>query len=362
MDVYSESTSKTTISDLANNSFESKSMKNRLWILANRPVGNNYNSALKLIETPIRKLEAEEILIRNRVLSMDSGTRMYMTEREDSFQDGVPLGSPMLGTVIGEVVETQNLQYKIGDIVRCYGNWSDYSVVNPSTTYAAKLNPPLRSLEEYVGILGANGWTAYVGVMEVGAPKKGETFVVSAAAGCTGIMAGQIAKIAGCTVIGICGTDTKCDLLTREYGFDTALNYKTSDIRAELAACAPQGVDIYFDNVGGAILDAVMPNLNNFGRIPICGLITNYIADEKVPGPEYFDLVLMKRLRIEGFFSPDFYAREHEFNPILTKWNSTNQLKLPFDVTNGLVNTVTAYSKLFSGENIGKVVVKLPNN
>jgi len=335
-------------------------MDNRCWVLSERPDGNRYEDALTLEDMPIGDLKDGQFLLRNRILSMDTGTRMYMTDREDSYQPGVPLGSPMLGTVVGEIVESRHTSFAPGDIVRCYGNWSDYSVVSPDETYAAKIQDPSDDLKTYVGALGANGWTAYVGVVEVGKAKPGETFLVSAAAGCTGIMAGQIAKAIGCRVIGLAGSDAKCDLLCSDYGFHSAINYKTDDVSDRLAQDAPDGVDIYFDNVGGEILDAVMPHMAIYGRIPVCGLITNYIADGKVPGPAHYDLVLMKRLRIEGFFSPDFYAREPEFNPKLMDWMTAGQLKLPFDTTTGLENTVAAYSKLFSGQNIGKVVVELP--
>lgn len=335
-------------------------MNNRCWVLADRPAGNNYDQSLRLDDKALAPLQDGEFLLKSRILSMDSGTRMYMTEREDSYQEGVPLGAPMIGTVVGEVVESKSDDFRAGDVVRCYGEWSDYSVINPQMTYAAKIDNPIDDLKTYVGIYGANGWTAYVGVMEVSAPKAGETFVVSAAAGCTGIMAGQLAKIAGCRVIGISGSDKKCKLLEEEYGFDATINYKSSDISEQLSSIAADGVDIYFDNVGGPVLDAVMSHMAIFGRIPICGLITSYIAEERLPGPVHFDLVLMKRLRIEGFFSPDFYSREAEINPILSKWETEQKLRLPFDVTQGLENTITAYSKLFTGENVGKVVVELP--
>ncbi|MCG8442891.1 MAG: NADP-dependent oxidoreductase [Caulobacterales bacterium] len=334
-------------------------MTNRYWALARRPVGNAYAEAMELRSEPIPSAGEGELLVRNRVLSMDSGTRMYLTDRTDSFQDGVPLGAKMMGTVIGEVLESRHPDFTAGDRVRCYGNWSDYSVVDPRALYAAKLDGAQDDLKHYVGVFGANGWTAYVGVIETGDVRAGDTFVVSAAAGCTGIMAGQIAKIAGCRVIGIAGSHDKCALLKSDFGFDGAINYKSENVEAALARLAPEGVNVYFDNVGGEILDAALANMAVFGRVAVCGLITNYIADGRVPGPYRFDLVLMKRLRIEGFFSPDFYHREPEFNPILERWRAEGRLRLPFDVTTGLENTVTAYAKLFSGANIGKVVVEI---
>ncbi|MFM9937115.1 MAG: NADP-dependent oxidoreductase [Novosphingobium sp.] len=333
--------------------------QNRHWILAKRPIGNGYADAFALCKEPVPVAGEGQIVIANKVLSMDSGTRMYMTDREDSYQPGTPLGDKLIGTVLGVVTETRHPTYAVGDRVRCYGQWADYSLVDPATTYCTRLDDAHADLKEYVGIYGANGWTAYVGVVETGAAKAGETFVVSAAAGCTGIMAGQIAKALGCRVIGIAGGAAKCALLTSEYGFDAAIDYKAGDAADELAQLCPEGIDLYFDNVGGEILDAALGQMALYGRVAICGLLTNYTAQGPVPGPYRFDQVLMKRLRIEGFFSPDFYAREAEFNPVLARWHAAGQLKLPFEVSHGLEAIPEAFTKLFTGGNIGKVVVEL---
>ena len=333
--------------------------KARHWILARRPVGNDYDAALELIDEDLPALKDGQYLLRSRVISMDSGTRMWMTDREDSYSPPLPLGSKILGTSIGEVVDSRHPDYQAGDIVRCYGTWSDYCIVDPRELYSAKISEPEKNLRDHVGIFGANGWTAYVGVIEVARVKPSETFLVSAAAGCTGMMAGPVAKLAGCKVIGICGTDKKGKVIENEYGFDGSINYKTQNVEKAISELCPEGVDVYFDNVGGPTLDAAISNMALFGRIPVCGLITSYISDKAVPGPSKFDQVLMKRLRIEGFFSPDFYHRGPEFNQTLKKWADSGQLKLPFDVVTGLENTVSAYSKLFTGANIGKVVVEL---
>jgi len=333
--------------------------QNRHWVLSRRPIGNGYAEAFELCGEDVPEPGEGQILIENKVLSMDSGTRMYMTDREDSYQPGTPLGEKLIGTVLGVVTQSRHPGFAAGDRVRCYGQWADYSLVTPDAEYCAKLDDAHTDLKHYVGIFGANGWTAYVGVIETGAAKAEETFVVSAAAGCTGIMAGQIAKLTGCRVIGIAGGAAKCSLLTSEYGFDASIDYKADNVETELARLCPEGIDLYFDNVGGVILDAALGNMALFGRVAVCGLITNYIAEGAVPGPYRFDQVLMKRLRIEGFFSPDFYAREREINPILTRWHAAGQLKLPFEVSQGLESTPEAFTKLFTGANIGKVVVEL---
>jgi NADPH-dependent curcumin reductase CurA len=333
--------------------------ENRHWVLAGRPIENAYAEAFALQSEAIPQPGKGQILVENKVLSMDSGTRMYMTDRKDSYQPGTPLGDKLIGTVLGVVAESRHLGFAVGDRVRCYGQWADYSRVSPDDEYCVKLDDAHDDIKQYVGIFGANGWTAYVGVVETGAAKEGETFVVSAAAGCTGIMAGQVAKLTGCRVIGIAGSDEKCRLLKSDFGFDDVVNYKTENVEQALARLCPEGIDLYFDNVGGAILDAALGNMVLFGRVAVCGLITNYIAQGAVPGPYRFDQVLMKRLRIEGFFSPDFYAREREINPILSKWQAEGLLRLPFDVSHGLEATPEAFTKLFTGANIGKVVVEL---
>lgn len=333
--------------------------QNRHWVLARRPLGNAYGDAFELRSKAMPVLQDRQVLIENRVLSMDSGTRMYMTDREDSYQPGTPLGETLVGTVLGVVTQSRHPSFSTGDRVRCYGQWADVSLVRPDSEYCVKLDDAHADLKQYVGIFGANGMTAYVGVIETGAVKQGETFLVSAAAGCTGLMAGQIAKLSGCRVIGIAGSQAKCDLLQTEYGFDAAIDYKRENVDQALARLCPEGIDVYFDNVGGEILDAALGNMALYGRVAVCGLITNYIAQGPVPGPYRFDQVLMKRLRIEGFFSPDFYAREAELSPVLAGWHKQGLLKLPFEVSRGLEATPAAFTKLFTGANIGKVVVEL---
>jgi len=333
--------------------------QNRIWRLTARPRGDDMAAALSFGEAETPDPGPGELLVRNLVLSMDSGTRMWMSPREDSYSPPTPLGSPVIGTVVGRVVRSRHPGYDEGDLVRCYGQWSDYSLVNPQSIYAARLDGREADPAEYVGVLGANGWTAYLGVLEYGAARAGETVLVSAAAGCTGSLAGQIAKIAGCRVVGLAGTDEKCGYLRDELGFDDAVNYKRGALEEAIARACPEGVNLYFENVGGAVLEAAMANMALFGRIAVCGLLANYGAETAPPGPSNFDLVLMKRLTIVGFFSPDFYRREPEINPVLERWRDQGRLKLAIDETEGLENAVAAYSRLFTGANIGKVIVRV---
>ena len=332
---------------------------NRYWALIRRPRGDAFNEALEFREEPVPVPNEGELLLRNRYLSMDAGTRMWMSPRLDSFQPPTPVGAKVEGTVIGEVTSSRHPAFRVGDLVRAYGQWADYSIARPLAAYVAALDPAEVNTKDYVGTLGANGWTAYVGVLEYGAVRAGDTFVVSSAAGCTGALAGQIAKIAGCRVIGITGSDAKCRFVREELGFDAAVNYKTQRVEDVLRELCPQGVNVYFDNVAGDILDAVLANMANFGRVALCGLIGNYGAEGAIPGPYKFDQVLMKRLSILGFFSPDFYRREPELNPRLRAWRDAGRLKLPFEVTGGLERTVEAYATLFRGTNVGKVVVEV---
>ncbi len=323
------------------------------------PVGNNFQDALEIKEESEIEIPEGFFVTKNLYLSMDAGTRMYMTDRQDSYQPPIPIGEKLMGTVLGEVIESRHPDYKAGDKLRSYGQWSDYSLVDPNSMYPSKVDIVDTELVNYVGIFGANGWTAYTGVIDTGKVKAGNTFVVSAAAGCTGLMAGQIAKISGCKVIGIAGTDAKCDLICNDYGFDGSINYKTNNISEKLRELCPEGINVYFDNVAGSTLESVLENMAIFGTIAVCGLLENYSSPERLPGPYNYDLILMKRLRFEGFFSPDFYHREPEINPILRKWNNQGLLKLPIEITEGLENLPEAYSKLFKGSNIGKVVVKV---
>ena len=332
-------------------------VKNRFWVMKNLPEGNDFESALEIREES--KIEIPEgcFATKNSFISMDAGTRMYMTEREDSYQPPIPIGEKLMGTVLGEIIESNHPNHKVGDVLRSYGQWSDYSVVDPNSMYPSKVDVSETSLENYVGIYGANGWTAYVGVINTGRVKAGDTFVVSAAAGCTGLMAGQIAKISGCKVIGIAGTDQKCDLICKEYGFDGAINYKTENIHDALVRSCPNGIDIYFDNVGGGILDECLKLMNLHGRIPTCGLISQYNSPKPTPGPYNYGLVLMHRLKIEGFIILDYLERFPEANKDLVKWMSEGKIKVRLDVSEGLENALDGVKKLYTGENTGKLMV-----
>ena len=333
-------------------------MKRRVWKLVNRPEGINFDEALSLVEEDIDSPKDNKILIKTKIISMDAGTRMWMSDREDSYQPPLELGSNMVGVCLAEVDESDNPNFSTGDLVRGFGEWADYSVVEADSFL--KLEAGLDQEEAYLSVLGLNGWTAYVGVMEVGKPKEGETFLVSAAAGATGSLAGQIAKKAGCKVVGLAGSQEKCDWLVNDLGFDNAINYKTEDLDSALKDVCPNGIDIYFDNVAGDILNVVLQNLALYARIPLCGLIAQYNEKgSRMPGPENFDQLLMKRASITGFFCPDFLDDGPKIEVIMHDWYIEGSLKFKADVTNGLENVLVSYKRMFNGDNIGKTLVKL---
>lgn len=329
---------------------------NRYWQLDAHPQGNDFAAALSLREGPVPAPEDGEILIRNHTMSMDAGTRMWMTGRTDGYQPPLPLGAPMVGLVIGRIVRSRHPDFAEGSIVRAFGNWADYSCIDPDLAGAFPLDTDVSDMREHVGALGMNGWTALWGIERTGAARPGETVLVSAAAGATGILACQIATLLGCRVFGIAGGPDKCRYLIDTLGIDGAIDYRAGDVAAQLAATG--GIDVYFDNVGGPLLDQVLSSMNHYGRIAICGLLADYAGHERTR-PAAFDQILMRRLRVEGFFSPDFMHHGEALTERLKSWVDTGRLRMPFDVTHGLANTLDAYAKLFTGGNIGKTIVEI---
>jgi NADPH-dependent curcumin reductase CurA len=330
-------------------------MTNRFWRIDARPQGNDFANALSLQEAPLADTPDGLITIRNSMISMDAGTRMWLTDRTDGYQPPLETGTPMVGLVVGEIIESRHADFASGEWVRAFGIWGEYSQIDPIMAGAFKLDPSVEDKRAWFGPLGMNGWTALWGVETTGAAKSGETVLVSAAAGATGILAAQIAKLLGCRAIGIAGGAEKCAFLTDQLGVDAAVDYKAGDFADQLDAAGPY--DVYFDNVGGPILDLVLTRMNHYGRIAVCGLMADY--PDKRTSPKEFDQVLMRRLRIEGFFSPDFMDKGQELTERLLSWVNAGELTIPYDVTRGLENTLTAYEKLFTGGNIGKVIVEL---
>jgi NADPH-dependent curcumin reductase CurA len=331
-------------------------MNTRFWRIARRPHGTDFAAALTLAEAAVPAPAEGEIVIRNALLSMDAGTRMWLTDRQDGYQPPLAVGTPMIGLVIGEVVQSREPAFPEGTLVRAFGQWGDYSVVDAVLSGAIALDPAVADRRAWFGPLGMNGWTALWGIEATGTARPGERVLVSAAAGATGILAVQIAQLLGCEAWGIAGGAAKCAYLRQELGIAGAIDYKAADVGGQLDAIG--GIDVYFDNVGGPLLDAVLTRMNHYGRIAVCGLLADYGSGQRT-APREFDQVLMRRLRVEGFFSPDFMHEGPRLTQRLLSWHEAGELVMPYDVTRGLENTLQAYAKLFTGGNIGKVIVEL---
>jgi NADPH-dependent curcumin reductase CurA len=268
----------------------------------------------------------------------------------------VPLGDVMRGGAAGVVEESRNSGFATGDLVQGLLGWQRYVVSNGAGL--SKL-PPRTPLVAYFGALGHIGLTAYFGLLDIGKPKEGETLVVSAAAGAVGSLVGQIGKIKGCRVVGLAGSDDKCGWLTKDLGFDAVINYKKEKVLAALKQHCPKGIDIYFDNVGGEILDAALALINLHARIPLCGMISQYTATAPPAGPSNLSRLIMCRGRMEGFLVTDYLSRAGEAIPELMKWMKEGRLKFRVDVVPGLEHAPRAINRLYDGTNTGKLIVKV---
>lgn len=332
------------------------SQQNRFWRLDARPQGAAFEAALSLDVAPLAAPGDGQIVVRNDLLSMDAGTRMWMSDRTDGYQPPLALGSTMVGLVVGRVVATRHRDFAEGTLVRAFGQWADYSTIDPTMAGAVALDERVADKRAWIGELGMNGWTALWGIERTGSAKPGETVLVSAAAGATGLLACQVAKALGCTVWGIAGGVAKCRALIDDFGLAGAIDYKADDVPGRLAEIG--GVDVYFDNVGGPLLDRVLPHMNHYGRIAVCGLVSDYTTGQRT-APREYDQVLMRRLRIEGFFSPDFMDQGPELTARLRIWYEDGRLHLPFDTVTGLENVLVGYRRMLTGASTGKAIVEL---
>ena len=329
---------------------------NRQWRLVARPEDTFKRSDFEWREEPIPAPGDGQILVRNLYISLDPTNRIWAAR--DSYLPAVKLGDVMRGISIGVVEQSRNPSFREGDHVQGLFGWQDYAVTDGAGVTVLP-GDPSTPLTAYFGVLGHIGFTAYFGLLDIGKPEVGETLVVSAAAGATGSLVGQIGKIKGCRVIGIAGTDDKCKWLTDDLGFDAAVNYKSRPILDSLKAVCPNGIDVYFDNVGGEILDAALALINLRARIVLCGLISQYNLKEPAPGPYNFGNILTRRGRLEGFIVLDYAKRFPEALPELRRWMSDGRLKYRVDVVEGLENAPEAINRLFDGSNIGKLVVQV---
>ena len=334
-----------------------KERVNGQWRLAARPMGLIKESDFEWREESIPTPGDGEILVRNIYLSLDPAMRFRVSDAE-WFGPPAAIGEVMGGMTIGVVEESRRVNFSAGDIVQGPLGWRQYALADGTSLTQVPRDQSL-PLTAYLGLLGGTGRTAYFGLLEIGKPKAGETLVVSAAAGAVGSIVGQIGKIKGCRVVGIAGTDEKCRWITEELGFDAAVNYKNEPVRERLQTHCPDGIDVYFDNVAGETLDAVLSLINVRGRIALCGLIAQYNAVEPVPGPYNFRNVFTRRVRVEGFLIPDYASRFQEATTHLRGWLAEGKLQYRVDVIEGLENAPRGINKLFDGSNQGKLIVRV---
>jgi NADPH-dependent curcumin reductase len=328
---------------------------NRQILLKSRPEGAPGLDNFQLTQQPIPEPGEGEVLMRNLYLSLDPYMRGRMSAAK-SYAKPAAVGQPMVGGTVGEIVKSRNPQYPVGDIVLGYGGWQDYALSNGAGL--RKLDPAASPVSTALGVLGMPGMTAYVGLTEIGQPKPGESVVVAAASGAVGSVVGQIAKIKGCRAVGIAGGAEKCRFVVDALGFDACVDHRAPDLAKQLAAACPAGIDVYFENVGGAVQQAVWPLLNDFARIPVCGLIAQYNATTPMPGPDMFS-VLRKRLLLRGFIYSDFAAKLGDFLRDVGEWVRTGRLKYREDIVEGLENAPAAFLGLLQGKNFGKMLVKI---
>ena len=335
-------------------------LQNRKVTLKSRPVGEPTEADFEIMTEEVGAIGDGQLLIRNHWLSLDPYMRGRMSDAK-SYAKPVEIGEVMTGGTVGEVVESHHAKFARGDIVSAVGGWQDYVIADGTNVF--KLDPARAPAQTYLGVLGMPGLTGYAGLLNIGDPKAGETVVVAAAAGPVGSMVGQVAKIKGCRAVGVAGGPDKVRYLVEELGFDTAVDHRSPDFKAELKRACPGGIDVYFENVGGAVFDAVLPLLNDFARVPVCGLVANYNMTELPAGPDRTALlmrnILTKRLRIQGFIVTDYAAQTPTFLKEVGGWLNEGRIKHREDVVEGLEKAPEAFMGMLKGKNFGKLLVKI---
>lgn len=334
--------------------------RNRRIVLASRPKGEPKPEDFRLETGAAPEPGAGEVLVRTQWLSLDPYMRGRMSDAR-SYAKPVEIGAVMEGGTVGEVVASRNERFREGDIVLGHGGWQDYALSDG--TGLRKLDPAAAPVRTALGVLGMTGMTAYTGLLNIGQPKAGETLVVAAATGPVGSAVGQIAKMKGCRSVGIAGGAEKCRMLTEVFGFDAAIDHRAPDLAERLGEACPKGIDIYFENVGGRVWDAVFPLLNDFARVPVCGIVSHYNDTELPSGPDrtpqLMGAVLRRRLTLRGFIVWDFASQQGEFAREMGEWVREGRIAYREDVVEGLEAAPEAFRGLLKGRNTGKLLVKV---
>ncbi|WP_300668284.1 NADP-dependent oxidoreductase [Desulfoluna sp.] len=334
---------------------------NRSIVLASRPHGAPSSKNFRMENTPVPKPAEGEVLLRTEYLSLDPYMRGRMSDAP-SYTDPVTIDHVMVGSTISQVETSRHPDYTVGEWVLAYSGWQDYALSEGSDL--TRLGKAPKNPSYALGILGMPGFTAYMGLLDIGQPKEGETLVVAAATGPVGATVGQIGKLKGCRIVGIAGGNEKCRHATEVLGFDACLDHKSSDFARQLSQACPGGIDIYFESVGGHVFDAVLPLLNTKARIPVCGLISQYNATQLPDGPDRLSLlmgtILIKRLTVRGFIIFDDYGHRYgEFAQAMSQWLSRGQITYREHLINGLENAPDAFIGMLEGQNFGKLVIRV---
>jgi NADPH-dependent curcumin reductase CurA len=333
---------------------------NRRIVLARRPHGEASIDDFRLEEVPLPALKADEVLLQTIYLSLDPYMRGRMNEGP-SYAPAAEIDQVMVGGTVARVASSRNARFREGDLVTSYGGWQEFEISRGLGV--SKLDPRIKKPSHALGVMGMPGLTAYAGLLDIGQPKPGETLVVAAATGAVGSVVGQIARIRGLRAVGIAGGKQKCDFAVGELGFDACIDHRDPAMPALLQAACPKGIDVYFENVGGAVWDAVLPMLNTFARIPVCGLIANYNATSAPPGPDrsarMMGTFLVKQIKVHGFIVSTFAARAPAFIGDVSQWMNEGRIKYREDITQGLENAPEAFLGLFKGSNFGKLLVQV---
>jgi NADPH-dependent curcumin reductase CurA len=336
------------------------SLVNRQWVLASRPQGRASPDNFEFREVPFQEPELKDgqILVRNRVFSCAPTMRNWMNDSQRSYRASIGIGEPIIGVAGAEVVASRHAGYPVGSLVTSVTRWEDLTLLHPDTAAVPVYPVPSGiTLADAMGPFSLNSMTAYFGLFRVGRPKPGETVVVSGAAGSVGSVACQLAKHHGCTVIGIAGGKPKCDWLVGACGVDHAIDYKSENVGTRLGALCPKGVDVFFDNVGGEILHAVMDNIAVNGRVAVCGQVSAYDSDTPAPGPRDMMKVVYWRVRIEGFVLGDFAGQIDVARADIDRWLKEGGLVFRQDIRHGFKKLPAAFLDLFTGSNEGALLV-----